>query len=98
QWAAFMWAVNILVLAPIALVAADGAGATHRLEFSYSRVPLAVIWAPIVEEILFRYSARRPVVAIWLVPLMFFVLLRQGTVIGTLGLILVLAIIMQLYP
>lgn len=98
QWAAFMWAVNILVLAPIALVAADGAGATHRLEFSYSMVPLAVIWAPIVEEILFRYSARRPVVAIWLVPLMFFVLLRQGTVIGTLGLILVLAIIMQLYP
>lgn len=98
QWAAFMWAVNIIVLAPIALVVADGVGATHRIEFSYSLLPLAVIWAPIVEEILFRFSVRRPSLAIWLVPMMIVVLLNQGTVIGTLCLIAVLAIIMLLYP
>lgn len=98
QWAAFMWAVNILVLAPIALVAAGGANATHRIQFSYMLVPLAVIWAPIVEEILFRFNIRRPLLALWMMPVMIFVLLNQGTVIGTLCLIAVLAIVMILYP
>lgn len=98
QWAAFMWAINLLVLAPIALVAAGGANATHRLQFSYMLVPLAVMWAPIVEEILFRFNIRRPLLAIWMMPVMLFVLLQQGTVIGTLCLIFVLAVVMILYP
>lgn len=98
QWAAFMWAINLLVLAPIALMAAGGANATHRLQFSYLLIPLAVLWAPIVEEILFRFNIRRPLLAIWMVPVMIFVLLMQGTVIGTLCLIAVLAVIMILYP
>ncbi|MDO5667120.1 MAG: hypothetical protein Q4G44_04780 [Alcaligenaceae bacterium] len=98
QWAAFMWAINILVLAPIALVAAGGVNATHRLQFSYMLLPLAVLWAPIVEEILFRFNIRRPLLALWMVPVMIFVLLMQGTVIGTLCLIAVVAIVMILYP
>lgn len=98
QWAAFMWAINILVLAPIALVVASEVNATHRLQFSYMLIPLAVIWAPIVEEILFRFTIRRPLLAIWIIPVMIFVLLRQGTVIGALCLIAVLAIIMILFP
>lgn len=98
QWAFFMWAINILVLAPIAIVAADGINATHRVQFNYMLVPLAVIWAPLVEEILFRFNIRRPLLAIWMMPIMIFVLLKQGTVIGMLCLIAVLAVVMILYP
>lgn len=98
QWAIFMWSVNLLILAPIALVAADGVGATHRVHFSFVLVPLAVIWAPIVEEILFRFNMRRPLLALWMMPVMVFVLLKQGTVIGTVSLIAVLAVVMVLYP
>ena len=98
QWAAFMWAINVLVLAPIALVAAGGVDASHRVHFSYMLVPLAVIWAPIVEEILFRFNIRRPLLALWMMPIMVFVLLKQGTVVGTVCLIAVLAIVMIVYP
>ena len=98
QWAAFMWAMNLLILAPIAIVAAEGVDATHRIKFSFILLPLAVLWAPVVEEILFRYNIRRPLLALWMMPVMFFVLLKQGTVIGTLCLILVLAVIMIVYP
>lgn len=98
QWAFFMWTINILVLAPIALVAAGGVDATHRMQFSYMLIPLAVIWAPIVEEILFRFNIRRPLLALWMMPVMIFVLLNQGTVIGVVCLIAVLAIVMLLYP
>ena len=98
QWALFMWAINLLVLAPIALVAAGGVDATHRMQFSYMLVPLAVIWAPIVEEILFRFNIRRPLLALWMMPVMIFVLLNQGTVIGVVCLIAVMAIVMLLYP
>jgi hypothetical protein len=61
-------------------------------------IPLAVIWAPIVEEILFRFNIRRPLLALWMMPVMIFVLLNQGTVIGVVCLIAVLAIVMLLYP
>ncbi len=98
QWAGFMWAINLLVLAPLALLAAGDANATHRLQFSYMLIPLAVIWAPIVEEILFRFNIRRPLLAVWMIPVMIFVLLMQGTVIATLALIAVLAIVMIAYP
>ena len=91
-------AMNLLILAPIAIVAAEGVDATHRIKFSFILLPLAVLWAPVVEEILFRFNIRRPLLALWMMPVMFFVLLKQGTVIGTLCLILVLAVIMIVYP
>ncbi|AZY48101.1 CPBP family intramembrane metalloprotease [Bordetella avium] len=67
-WAALLWAFNLFVLGPIAVGAAGLGGAQHRLD--PQRLPwlTAVLWAPLVEELLFRYGLRRPVQALWLVP------------------------------
>lgn len=98
QWAALMWVINILLLGPIAVFVSSEVGADNRLRFSYILIPLAVIWAPLVEEILFRYNLRRPLLALWMVPVMIFVLLNQATITATVTLITVLAIVLILYP
>jgi hypothetical protein len=36
----------------------------------------AIVWAPVVEVMLFRFGLRRPVQALWVVPLMIWPLLR----------------------
>lgn len=59
QWALLMWAVNMLFLGPIAVMAAGVGGATHRLNLQNIPWLTALLWAPLVEELVFRYGLRR---------------------------------------
>ncbi|MFA5597822.1 MAG: CPBP family glutamic-type intramembrane protease [Pusillimonas sp.] len=68
QWAGLLWAVNALVLGPIAIAAAGMSGAQHRLQLDNLPWLHAVLWAPLVEELVFRYGLRRLSVGVWLVP------------------------------
>ncbi len=69
KWAICLWVVNIFVLAPLAMAAMQSSGAEHRLDLT--RIPwlLVVFWAPLVEELVFRYGLRRPTQILWLLPL-----------------------------
>jgi len=69
QWVLALWAINLLVMGPIALLAAESAGAQHRLNLNALPWLHALIWAPLVEELVFRYGLRQPVKALWLLPL-----------------------------
>lgn len=77
HWAVLLWVVNISVFAPLALSAADASGAQHRLDIHNIPWLAALIWAPIVEELTFRYALRRPAMLWWFVPLMA-AILAQG--------------------
>ena len=68
KWAAVLWAINLLFLGPIALAAAGAGGAEHRLNLSNIPWLQALIWAPIVEELTFRYGLRQPLRTVWLLP------------------------------
>lgn len=74
-WAVFLWVVNLCIFGPIAAIVAGKGGAKHRLDVFDIPWLTAVLWAPIVEEMLFRYGLRRPVQALWLCPLLIPVLL-----------------------
>jgi len=69
QWALLLWGCNLLFLGPIAAVATHLGGAQHRL-LNMASIPWlhALLWAPLVEELLFRYGLRRPMQALWVVP------------------------------
>jgi len=75
-WAATLWALNILVLGPLVLTVFELSGATHRISVHNLPWLQAILWAPVVEEMLFRFGLRRPMLALALVPLMIFVLLN----------------------
>ncbi len=75
-WVVILWAINLLVLGPLAVQVATMGGAHHRLESGNIPWMTAIIWAPIVEEMLFRYFLRRPGQGLWLVPLMLAPLLK----------------------
>ena len=68
QWAAWLWFFNLVIWGPLAVVAAGAGGATHRLDLNNVPWLQALLWAPIVEELVFRYALRRPGTAWWLVP------------------------------
>lgn len=69
QWALLMWAINLLFLGPIAVAAAGMGGATHRLNLDNIPWLTALLWAPVVEELVFRYGLRRLKHLWWLLPL-----------------------------
>ena len=73
-WAACLWLVNLFLFGPVVVSVAKQAGATHLIDPTDLPWLLALVWAPVVEEILFRYGLRRPGLALWLVPLMGFAL------------------------
>jgi len=75
-WAATLWVLNILVLGPLVLTVFQLSGATHRISVHNLPWLQAILWAPVVEEMLFRFGLRRPAMALVLVPLMLFVLLN----------------------
>lgn len=75
-WAATLWAVNLLALGPFVLAVFEQSGATHRIDVRNLPWLQAIIWAPIVEELLFRYCLRRPLQGLWMVPLLTLVLLN----------------------
>lgn len=68
-WALFLWGVNIFALGPLVLLAAGTGGAEHRINLDNLPWMQAILWAPIVEELLFRYGLRRPVHMLWMVPM-----------------------------
>ncbi len=69
-WAGILWAINIFIFGPIVMSVANQAGASHRVDPENLPWLLALVWAPLVEEILFRYGLRRPAMALWLIPLL----------------------------
>jgi hypothetical protein len=69
-WAAFLWAINVFLLGPLAGAAAGAGGSQHRLDVHNIPWLMAVTWAPLVEELVFRYGLRRPLQALWFVPLL----------------------------
>ena len=68
QWAGILWTVNLLLLGPIAMAAAGVSGAQHRLQLDNIPWLQAILWAPFVEELVFRYGLRRVGTLIWLLP------------------------------
>jgi len=73
-WAAILWLINLFLFGPIVVSVAKQAGASHAVDPANLPWLLALVWAPLVEELLFRYGLRRPGIALWLVPLMIFAL------------------------
>lgn len=69
KWAVFLWAINLVLFGPIAVWVATSSGATHKLDVYNMPWLQALIWAPIVEEMVFRYGMRRPAYAWWLTPI-----------------------------
>lgn len=69
-WAGLLWLLNFLVLGPIVVMVAGSSGASHRLDPTAIPWALAIFWAPLVEELLFRYGLRRPRQALWVIPAM----------------------------
>ncbi|MCQ9617230.1 CPBP family intramembrane metalloprotease [Paenalcaligenes niemegkensis] len=67
-WALFLWGINLLVFGPLAAMAAGAGGAQHRLNLDNIPWLQALIWAPIVEELVFRFGLRRPALFLWLAP------------------------------
>jgi len=93
-WAALLWLINLFVLGPIAVAAAGAGGAMHRLDPNNIPWLAAIFWAPLVEEMLFRYGLRRPLQALWLVPLMVAVVIngpKTWVVITVVGLVVLAA-------
>lgn len=68
RWALLMWVVNMVFLGPIAVMAAGLGGATHRLDLNNIPWLTALLWAPLVEELVFRYGLRRIKNLWWLLP------------------------------
>lgn len=92
RWALVLWAINLLFLGPIALAAAGAGGAEHRLNLGNIPWLQALLWAPIVEELTFRYGLRRPGRALWLVPVCVFALLQgpQSHAVALVGVVVLL--------
>ena len=68
RWVLLLWAVNFLVLGPLAAGAAYQGGAEHRFDPVVIPWALALVWAPVIEELMFRLGMRRPGAALWLLP------------------------------
>jgi membrane protease YdiL (CAAX protease family) len=94
-WVALLWIINLFALGPVAVEAARLGGAEHRLDMGAIPWFTAIFWAPLLEEMLFRYGLRRPVQALWVVPLLLWPLLH-GPGIYTLPM-LFLAIALAVY-
>ncbi len=75
-WAGLLWLINIFALGPIVLTVFEMSGATHRININNLPWFQAIIWAPVLEELLFRFGLRRPFQALWLTPVMVVVLLN----------------------
>ncbi|MDO5680860.1 MAG: CPBP family glutamic-type intramembrane protease [Pelistega sp.] len=97
KWAFFLWLLNIGLLAPIAIGVAESLGAKHRISLDIPYLfLLAAIWAPIVEELLFRFGLRRPKLILIYVPLMIYVM-HNGPNIVSLGIVVLLSFLLILF-
>lgn len=90
QWALLLWVINLFIFGPLAVGAAEAGGAQHRLNLHSLPWLQALIWAPIVEELTFRFCLRRAAMLWWFVPLMA-VILVMGAGLGS-GVLLAIAL------
>lgn len=86
RWVTLLWVVNLLVLGPLAAGVAFFSGAGHRFDPANLPWVLALVWAPVVEELMFRYGMRRPGAILWLLPA-FVTVVYQGSTLAS-GLVL----------
>lgn len=78
KWLFFLLLFNVVVLARLAVFASEELGAAHRINIDTPYlVLLAAVWAPIVEELMFRYGLRRPKLALFYIPLLIFVFISK---------------------
>jgi len=96
SWAALLWVVNLMVFAPLALSAAQATGAEQRLNLHNMPWLTALIWAPVIEELTFRYVLRRPAMVWWFVPFMVAILVQGPGL--TSGAMAVLAFLLAVAP
>lgn len=75
-WAAALWLINIVILGPIILAVYDQSGATHRININNLPWFQALLWAPIVEELIFRFGLRRPGLGLLVTPVLLYVFLN----------------------
>lgn len=75
-WAGILWLINIVALGPIVLTVFEMSGATHRISVHNLPWFQALLWAPIIEEMLFRFGLRRPLLALLVVPVLVYVFLN----------------------
>ncbi len=75
-WAVMLWFVNIVLLGPVVLTVYELSGASHRIDIHKLPWFQALFWAPVVEELLFRFGLRRPVHALLLVPVLIVIFLN----------------------
>lgn len=93
KWALFLWAMNLVFLGPIAVAAATAAGAQHRLNIHAIPWLQALLWAPVVEELVFRYGLRRVYQAWWLLPAAVACMLMGPTTTAVLLLVAILLVL-----
>lgn len=103
QWAGFLWLINITVFGPLAAAVATSVGAQHKLDPSQlSQLPWkqAVLWAPVVEELVFRYVLRRPSQFLWVLPITIWALFSgpQVVTVVALGVVIVVLLLRSKVP
>lgn len=94
QWAALLWLVNITVFGPLAAAVATSVGAEHKLDFNNIPWKQAVLWAPLIEEMVFRYVLRRPSQFLWVLPVTIWCLFNGPQ---SVTVTVVLAVVLLLY-
>lgn len=94
QWALVLWLVNLTVFGPLAASVATASGAQHRLDLSNIPWKQAILWAPLIEEMVFRYVLRRPSQFLWLLPVTLWCLFNGP---DSLSVSVVLAVVVLLY-
>ena len=87
QWALVLWLVNLTVFGPLAAGVATSTGTQHRLDLSNIPWKQAILWAPLIEEMVFRYLLR---VTLWC--------LFNGPQALTIGLVLAVVVLLYVRP
>ncbi|WP_296468435.1 CPBP family glutamic-type intramembrane protease [Pigmentiphaga sp.] len=76
-WLLVLWGINLLLLGPLAASVATASGAQRRLDVLHLSWFHVVVWAPVIEEMVFRFGLRRPAAAVWLLPVMIAAMLMR---------------------
>lgn len=97
QWAALLWLINMTVFGPLAASVATSSGAQHKLDFTNIPWKQAIIWAPLIEEMVFRYVLRRPSQFLWVLPVTIWCLFNGPQTI-TVSLLLVVVVLLYFRP
>lgn len=60
MWWLILWTINLTVLGPLAVDVANSSGVERARTILPSHWPYVILWAPLIEEVLFRFWLRRP--------------------------------------